>query len=332
MKTTYSQLSIEEREKIQKGLWQKQSIRTIASELGRSPSSISREINRNLPPQHILYTPRLAHQRARLTIKNRGKRLRLKSSFIRQYVITKLRADYSPEQIAGRLRLDHPGSKVSPEAIYQYIYAQYFRDGFGACHGLDLRPYLKRYHRVRKRKHRLYPSEVGLIPGRISIEDRPVIVDQRTRFGDWEGDSLISRKSLAGLNSLVERKSGLLFLSKLTSVSKSETTKVVITRLKSVPSRLRQTLTFDNGKENAGHKDMKRELNMDIYFAHAYCSSERATNENTNGLVRHYLPKGTDFATVSERQIKLIERKLNSRPRKRLKFKTPLEVFKEVLH
>lgn len=154
----YAQLSIEERERIQTGLWQHQSIRTIAFELGRSPSSIARELTRNYPRENKVYTPRLAHERVQKTIVLRGKRPRLKTPLIRRYVIAKLKADYSPEQIAGTLPAQHPGCSISPEAVYQFIYSQYHRGGYGACHGLDLRKYLKRKHRYRRRKLVPYPS------------------------------------------------------------------------------------------------------------------------------------------------------------------------------
>ena len=214
--------------------------------------------------------------------------------------------------------------------IYQFIYSQYRRDGFGECVGLDLRKYLKRKHRVRRPRHNPFPKETGKIPDPISILERPTAVEQRVRFGDWEGDSMISRKSLVGLNTLVERKSGYVMISKLRQVSKDQTAQTVIKRLKQVPTEYRQTLTVDNGSENAGHKEIKANLGIDVYFARPYCSNDRATNENTNGLIRHYLPKGTDFATVHPNTIRAIERKFNNRPRKRLKWKTPHEIFKGV--
>lgn len=326
----YQQLSIEEREKIQLGFWAKKSIRTIAEELGRSPSSISRELRRNFPAEHKVYAPRLAQSRAVATIVLRGKRPRLKNPFIRSYVITSLKKDFSPEQISGRLTDEHPEYSISPEAIYQFIYAQYRRDGFGECIGLDLRKYLKRRHKVRRPKHNPFPKETGKIPDTVSILERPPIVDQRARIGDWEGDSIISRKSLAGLNTLVERKSGYVMISKISAVGKEETATVVTKRLKDVSVNYRQTLTLDNGKENAGHKEIKTSLGIDVYFARPYCSNDRATNENTNGLIRYYLPKGTDFAKIHTNTIKAIEGRLNNRPRKRLRWKTPHEIFRGV--
>lgn len=326
----YAQLNIEEREKIQKGLWQKQSLRSIAYELGRSPSSISRELKRNSTPTNQLrYTPRLAQERAQQTIVTRGIRPRLKYSFIRRYVIKKLKADYSPEQIAGSLALDYYDHSISPEAIYQFIYAQYLRSGYGHCIGLDLRKYLKRKHKVRKPKKSPFPKETGRLQGITRIAERPKVVAERSRIGDWEGDSMVSKKSLAGLNTVVERKSGYVKITKLNRVTKVETTRAVTKALEHLPHH---TLTVDNGKENSGFKEIETALTTKVYFANPYHSWERGTNENTNGLIRHYLPKGTDFAGVHPNTLKSIERKLNNRPRKRLGYKTPHQVINEVLH
>lgn len=329
MNKPYQQLSIEERESIHQGLWQKQSIRTIAAGLGRSPSTVSREIRRNVPPQQRRYTPRLAQARATTTICQRGQRPRLKDPWIQDYVVQKLQEDFSPEQIAGRLHLDYAQYSISPEAIYQFIYAQYYRGGYGQCHGLDLRHYLKRRHKQRRRNHVPYPSERGSIIGRISIDERPAVVDQRLEQGHWEGDSIVSRTSVDGLNTLVERVSGLVHITKIANSTKVETTRAVLTRLRVLPHHLRQTLTLDNGHENAGHRELTTQLGMAIYFAHPYHSWERGTNENTNGLIRYYLPKGTDFATIPVERIQWIEQRLNHRPRKRLGWKTPAEVFNQ---
>lgn len=325
----YQQLAIEERETIQIGLWEGKSIRSIAFELGRAPSTVSREISKNIPPKQRRYAPRLAHRRAKEKIKKRGQRKRLKDDFIRYYVVEKLKEDYSPEQIAGRLKLEHPEYIISHEAIYQFIYAQYHREGYGDCRGLDLRKYLKRKHKVRKRKYILFKSGQGQLKNRTLIDERPKEVEERKVRGHWEGDSLISRKSYVGLNSLVERVSGLVFITKIKNGKSAETTKAVVKRLSKVPLELRKTLTLDNGSENGGHEDVARQLKLNCYFAHPYHSWERGTNENTNGLIRYYLPKGTDFAKVKDEKIQDIEKKLNARPRKRLGFRTPLEVFNQ---
>jgi IS30 family transposase len=323
----YKHLSIEEREKIQELLWQKTSIRDIAKVIGRSVSSISREINRNVPLFRCIYTPRLAHEKALEKRKSRGRKLRLKSMFIRRYVIDHLKMKYSPEQIAGRLTLEYPNEKISHEAIYQYIYHQVYRVGHGYIKPFhhDLRIYLKRRRKRRIAKGMRRCQRIFKHKG-ISIEERPKEVEKRKVLGHWEGDSMVSMKSTVGLNTLVERKSGLVLISKIKNKTKEETSNTVINRLKYITCK---TLTLDNGTENFGYEEIQKELQISCYFAHPYCSGERGTNENTNGLIRHYFPKGTDFALIGEETIQAVERALNNRPRKRLGWKTPLEVFNE---
>jgi len=325
----YSQLGIEDREMIQAGLWRGLSLREIARGLGRNPSTISRELARNIKGEQRRYAPRMAQQRAEERIRKRGKRPRLKHRHIRDYVKEKLREDYSPEQIAGTLPIEHPPYTISPEAIYRFIYAQYRREGWGRCVGEDLRMYLKRKHRVRKPKFVPFTEEKGPIKNRVFIDERPAEVGHRTVVGHWEGDSMVSRKSLVGLNTLVERVTGLVLITKIQNTTAEETMRVVIQRFMPVPEQLRKTLTVDNGHEHARHKEITGKLGTKVYFAHPYHSWERGTNENTNGLIRWYLPKGTDFATVSEERIGDIEHRLNTRPRKRLGWRTPLDVFNQ---
>lgn len=320
----YKHLSIEEREKIQELLWQKTSIRDIAKVIDRSASSIGREIKRNKPEVFNRYTPRLANEKALEKRKSRGRKLRLKSFFIRRYVVSHLRIGYSPEQIAGRLKLEYPNERISHEAIYQYIYNNinnnYIKKG-----NIDLRIYLKRRHKRRIIKGMRKGQRIFKHKG-ISIEERPREVEKRKILGHWEGDSMVSMKSTVGLNTLVERKSGLVLISKIQNKTMEETANTVINRLKDIPCK---TLTLDNGSENFGFEEIQKELHISCYFAHPYCSGERGTNENTNGLIRHYFPKGTDFATIGEEAIQAVEWALNNRPRKRLGWKTPLEAFNE---
>jgi transposase, IS30 family len=323
----FKQLTIEEREIIQEMWWKKESVREIARRLSRSPSSISRELKKNFPLKKR-YTPRLAHERALKNRTRRGRTLRLKNQFIRRQTIDWLKEGYSPEQISGRLKLEYSES-ISHEAIYQYIYSQVHREGYGYMkHGYhDLRQYLKRRHKRRQKKGMRKSEKVPKFNG-ISIEKRPKEVEKRKTIGHWEGDSIVSRKSTIGLNTLVERKTGLVFISKIKNGTAQETSKAVIKRFESIPSPHRRTLTIDNGSENADWETIEESLHMKTYFAHAYCSGERGTNENTNGLIRWYFPKGTDFATISDDDIIRVENALNGRPRKRLGWKTPLEAFK----
>lgn len=329
----YKHFTIEEREKIQEMFWRKKSIRAIARQLKRSPSSVSREIKRNLPRERFCYTPRLAYARALAKRSCRGREKRLKNDTIRSYVVAHLKQGWSPEQIAGRLPKEKPGESISHEAIYQYIYAQFYRSGYGTLKKgkEDLRCYLKRRHKRRIPKGARRCQRVKK-PDRPSIEERPKSVEKRTRLGHWEGDRLESGKSKDGLNTLVERVSGFVLITKTKDATAAVTNKVMSQRLRFLPQKLRQTLTLDNGSENMGWRKLESHLpGLSCFFAHPYCSFERGTNENTNGLIRWYLPKGTDFAMISDQEIKRIERALNNRPQKKLNYQTPVEVFNKHL-
>lgn len=323
----FKHFSIEEREKIQELLWQKTSVRGIAKTLGRSPSSVAREINRNIPLQRS-YKPRVAEERALEKRKCRGRKLRLKNGFIRRYVVTHLKEGYSPEQIAGRIKFEGKGT-VSHEAIYQYIYSLVHRDGHGemrkAYH--DLRPYLKRRHKRRAKKGMRKRQRVWRPYGH-SIDKRPKIVERRSRVGDWETDSVESKNHLPGLNTLVERKTGYVCITRLLSRSAEATRETIARRLLSFPAF---TVTADNGPENAEWQELEAKAGVSCYRAHPYHSWERGTNENTNGLIRWYFPKGTDFRIISDEEIARVELALNCRPRKRLGWKTPLEAMSVAL-
>ncbi len=323
----YKHLTIEERETIQLMLWQKKSIRAIAKRLNRNPSSISREIKRNKPPQRNVYTPRLAHVKAVKNRSKRGREKRLKNKYIRDYVIKHLKLGWSPEQISGTIN-DSIGETISYEAIYQYVYIQIHRNGYGypklGC--VDLRPYLARRRKRRNQKggRKSYRIDKGPLP---SIEDRPEEVELRLNVGHWESDLIVSKQSKFKLKTVNERFSGLVFIEKVANGTIEESNKAVIKRLSNIPNKQRKTLTMDRGSENLGYKEIEEKLNMDCFYAHAYASWERGCNENLNGLIRRYLPKKTDFRTISNKQIKQIEYLLNTRPRKRLGYKTPYEVF-----
>lgn len=325
----YKHLTIEEREKIQELLWQKFSVREIAKALDRSPASVSREIKRNGPELMKRYTPRMANQRAMEKRKSRGRKLRLKSGFIRRYVVAGLKAGLSPEQIAGRLKLEYRLS-ISHEAIYQYIYAQVNKEGRGLIkiHRHDLRQYLKRRHKYRV-KQGMRKGERVFRPKGPCIDERPKEVETRKMLGHWETDSMVSRKSSVGLNTLVERKTGLVFITKIKNGTSEETKEAITQRLSTLPKDYRKTITSDNGSENALYDEAQEKLDILWFFAHPYHSWERGTNENTNGLIRWYFPKGTDFEKIPDETVQAVESALNNRPRKRLEWKTPLEAFNE---
>lgn len=323
----YKHFTIEEREIIQEMLWRKQSIRAIAKKLNRSPSSISREIKRNNPPKRNIYTPRLANERAIKNRSNRGREKRLKNDNLRDYIIKHLKLGWSPEQIARAVE-DEISESVSHEAIYQYIYAQIHRDGYGYpkpnCE--DLRPYLARHRKRRMKKgmRKSYRTEKGPLP---SIDKRPKEVELRLDVGHWEDDLIVSKQSSIKLKTINERFSGLVFIKKIKNGTIEESNKAVIKRLSIIPHQYLKTLTMDRGSENLGYKEIENVLGLDCFYAHAYSSWERGCNENLNGLIRRFLPKKTDLRTVSNDEINKIEYLLNSRPRKRLGWKTPYEVF-----
>lgn len=324
----YNHFTIEERENIQRLVWQKVSVRSIAKSLGRSPSSVSREINRNIPAARRVYTPRLAHERALKQRKSRGRKDRLKSQKLRAYVISHLKLGWSPEQIAATSR-KAVGLAISHEAIYQYIYFQ-FRDRYILKHGCeDLRPYLawRRKRRAFKGGRKPYRIDKGPLP---TIDDRPAEVNARSVLGHWEDDCIVSRATADRLKTINERVSGVVFIAKIKDGTIQETNMAVRRRLRPVPKIFRKTLTRDRGSENMGYLELENNLGIKCYFAHAYHSWERGSNENTNGLIRRFLPKKTDFSLVTDEEVRRIEYLLNSRPRKRLGWRTPYEVFLEL--
>lgn len=328
---TYKHLSVEERELLQLLWWERRSVRTIANVLGRSPSSISRELGRNFPPEHDVYTPRLAHERALKKRKSRGRKERLKNEEIRHYVIAHLKLRWSPEQIAGRIKRDM-GESISHEAIYQFIYAQIHRHGHGPVKPgrLDLRPCLRRKKKRRTPKGFRKCQRV-LKPKGISIDFRPQIVAEKGRIGDWESDTVESKDRRAGVNTLLERKTGFFLVTKLPNKTANATEAAIWNRLSEFPEEARLTITFDNGTENSNWQNLETENNLRCFFAHPYHSWERGANENANGLLRDYFPKKTDFTIVTKEEFAYVERELNDRPRKRLGWLTPKEAMSVAL-
>lgn len=327
----YKHISVEEREVIQEGLWKGRSIRSLARELGRSHSALVRELQRHKSPEKGLYHPRAAHEKALAKRKSRGRHERLKNERIRTFVVVQLKRRRSPEQIAGIIKKEL-GETISHEAIYQFIYVQVHREGYGwvrpRCE--DLRPYLRR-RRKRRVPHGARRGQRVLKPHGPSIEVRPAIVDRRTRIGDWESDTVESRDHAPGINTLVERKTGLVFITKLKDKSGAATRSAIEKRLSVVPASAKKTITMDNGPENRDWRPLEATIGAQCFFAHPYSSWERGTNENTNGLIRDYFPKGTDFRTVSDEEIAFVERELNERPRKRHGWLTPLQVWSGAL-
>lgn len=327
----YKHLTIEEREIIQRGLWDKKSMRQIAKEIGRPHSSVSREINKNLPHERRVYTPRLAQHRALENRKNRGRKDRLKNDSVRLYVVNHIKERWSPEQIAGRMKMDI-GETISHEAIYQFVYDQVYRNGHGDIKPdhEDLRVYLRRRRKRRIHKNSRRCQRI-FKPKGVSIDERPPVVNLRSRIGDWEGDSVEGADHKSGINTLVERKVGYVFITRLKDKTSASTVSAVVSRMNILPDKAKQTLTVDNGPENSDYEKLEKDTGLSVFYAHPYCSGERGTNENTNGLIRDYFPKKTDFSKVTDEEIEKVEYDLNMRPRKRLGWKTPLEALSGAL-
>ncbi|MCK4334104.1 IS30 family transposase [candidate division WOR-3 bacterium] len=227
-------------------------------------------------------------------------------------MIAKLKEDWSPEQISGRIGIDHPGLSVSHEAIYQYIYHPFTPDRE------ELIGCLRRSHRRRNKKGAAPDKHKPKIVNRIGIEHRPPEADTRNEFGHWEADTLVSRKSLVALVSLVERKSRRLILEKIDRKTARQTSQAIINRLFGFPKDALRTITFDNGTEHADHQDISKATNIQCFFCDLYSAWQRGTNEHTNGLVRGYLPKGTDFSKITEEEIAWIDRRATYTEQSRL--------------
>jgi IS30 family transposase len=287
---------------------------SIASVLGVSQSTVSRELRRNRGQRGYRFKQAEAKAQARQAIRRKPRKL---TASVRRKVEAKLRQmRWSPEQISGWLR--DQGIKLSHERIYQMIW-QDKRDGGNLWRSLRRRG--KRYNkRAGKNAGR------GLIPNRIDISDRPAIVARKARLGDWEGDTVASAGHKGGLLTLVERKSLLTKISKLRRSTARATQRATVRRLKPIGNFV-HTITFDNGKEFAAHQGIAHALTAKIFFATPYHAWERGLNENTNGLIRDFFPKGTDFSTISNAEVAKVERLLNARPRKSLGFRSPQEVF-----
>lgn len=286
--------------------------RHIARALGVHPATISRELRRNIRLRG--YRPSMAHDLAMRRRAIPRKRTKL-TPRVRSRLAHYLRKRWSPEQISGRLR--SLGSlSIGRQTIYTLIERDRIRGG-------TLYRFLRRGGR-RYRHHRT--ADNRLFRDRISIDQRPAVVNERSRLGDWEADTIISPDRGAVLLSLVERCSRLTLLAKVQSKRASPLTQSMIRLLAPLKAKV-LTITSDNGTEFACHKRISRRLDAGFYFAHAYKAWERGLNENTNGLVRQYLPKDSSFADVSPQQVSAIMVALNHRPRKCLGYKTPVEVF-----
>lgn len=323
---TFHHLTLEAREKLYG--WQKEglSLRAIAKKLGRSHTSLSRDLRRNAKYGNS-YLPCRAQKKAdKRTLKQRRK-APLKNSQVYLYVREHLRSGWSPEQIAGRLPLDHPEETIDDETIYRYIYQKDYY-----VKREKLWKYLTLRWKKRMSKGGRHVQKDSRISEAVSIDKRPKIVEKRKQVGHWESDNVIGKiTDKTALSTIVERVLKVTLISKLEAKTAEAKIKALFVKMAILPDDLRKTMTVDNGSENAHHKQITESLGMDVYFCHAYHSWEKGTNENTNGRLRRYIPKGISIDTISEEAIAAIEWKLNTTPRKCLGFKTPYEALQEYL-
>ena len=308
--TGYQQLTREQRYQIYALKKEGHNRTQIARNVGVHKATIGRELTRNLGERG--YRPKQADELAQARQKQRV-RPRITVAQWSQ-VEDLLRHEWSPEQISGRLKLEGQ-ARISHERIYQYVYADKRAGGT-----------LSRHLRCRKQRRKRYGtySRRGLIPNRVLIDQRPQVVEHKARLGDWEADTIIGQHHRLAIVSLVERKSKFVRLAKVRRNTAKSVANAMTRQLQSLEVK---TITSDNGREFAHHQHIAAHLSADFYFAHPYSSWERGVNENTNGLVRQYFPKKSDFSKITDRQINKVVDRLNQRPRKTLGYKTPNEVF-----
>lgn len=321
---------MEEREEISRGLGQGAALRDIARTLERHVSTISREIRKG-SSNRWLYRAARAERRAIRCARQRkaGRRKLFEQPHLIGVVHAKLRERWSPEQIAQWLQQTYGDVRmhIAAETIYTYLYVL----PRGTLKQELLRALRRGHKRRRCRSQR--PREITRpLEDMLSIEERPADVANRTVPGHWEGDLLIGKNRQSCLGTLVERTTRTVLLVPLQSKRAEEVRARFAEEIRQLPQHMRLTLTYDQGREMAEHKLFTKATNMQVYFAHPASPWERGTNENSNGLIRQFFPKGTDFRKVSRHEIKHVQHLLNGRPRKVLGFRTPYEVMRELLH
>lgn len=326
MSKSYHRMSLAEREELSILYAQGEGLRAIARTLNRSPSTISRELARNRTG--FYYRAVTAQRKAERRCYRKPRKL-VVDGRLRHTVLSLLRKQWSPAQIGDHLSRVHPNEprlQVSAETIYSYLYV--------LPRGELRRELLHhlRQHRKNRRPRSRGTDRRGQIPEMISIEERPPEVADRTIPGHWEGDLILGRRHQTALGTLVERTTRTVLLVRLPARDATSVRQAFARKLRHVPKQMRLSLTYDRGKEMAEHKLFTRDTQMKVYFAHPQSPWERGTNENTNGLIRQYFPKGTDFNEVSAYQIRKVQDRLNGRPRKVLNAQTPFEAFNQLLH
>jgi len=289
----------------------------IARDLNRHVSTIRRELSRNTGLKG--YRPQQTNRLAQNRLSTKPKAIKLTDE-LKQQIITQIQQDWSPEQIQGRWQAEGIAVTVCPATVYRFIYAD------PELHQ-QLKPHLRHKKRYKQRTGKT--EQRGQIKNRVSIDERPSVVELKERLGDWEADTVIGQGHQGVLVTLTERVTKLELIAAVPSKHAEGVTQAIINLLTPYRSTLK-TITFDNGKEFAFHERISEALKVDTYFAHPYHSWERGLNENHNGLIRQYLPKGMPLNKVTQDDVNTIANKMNQRPRKLLGFKTPEEVYTEM--
>jgi IS30 family transposase len=310
----YKQLTREQRYQIEALKKEGFLNKAIAQNLNVAASTISREFRRNTGQRG--YRPKQAHQKAVERRLEAVKAIKMTPPLI-QLIEEKIRFDCSPEQISGTLKLEN-NIAISHETIYQHVWQDRKRGG-------DLYLHLRQAYKKRRKKY-ASKDKRGQIKNRVSIEERPPEVEDKARIGDFEIDTVIGKNHQGALVTIVDRKSKFTLIKKVESKHAEGVTAALIELLEPYKGSI-HTITADNGKEFAGHEEVAQALGANVYFAHPYCSWERGLNENTNGLIRQYFPKGTMFENITPEEISNVMYRLNNRPRKTLNYRTPHAVF-----
>lgn len=330
-KGKYKQLTNAEREEISRWLANKRAPGAIAKHLGRSRSTISREIKRNSGKTG--YRAFGASRRAKEAAASRrkGKSKLSKNKRLHDYVLKSLKKEWSPEEISERIKIEYPldmTMRISHEAIYRYIYV--------LPRGTLKQSLIKALRQERKYRRQQKTGKTeekrGKIANMLSIEERPAEVADRSVPGHWEGDLILGKYKRSALGTLVERTTRYTILVPLGNKKDAITVRHAFAKaFQSLPAALKKSMTYDQGKEMSEHQQFTIDTGIEVYFAHPGSPWERGTNENTNGLIRQYFPKGTDFSEISEEEITLVQSKLNDRPRKALNFCKPDEVINNLV-
>lgn len=329
MTNKYCRLSFAEREEISKGIFAKESFSDIARRLDREVSTISNEVHIQVKRRHWCYSAIKGQELADNKRKTQGRKKKLDGNErLLSYVQAKLRKDWSPEEIAQRLKLDYANDmtmRISHETIYQYLYCL----PRGELKK-ELMKGLRQERKLRLDRKAIHLRRPG-IKDIISISERPKEAEDRIIPGHWEGDLIVGKMHQSAIGTLVERTTRLTLLVPLKEKDAVSVSKAFALAFKRIPKQFTKSLTYDRGTEMAEHRQFTKETKIQVFFADPHSPWQRGTNENTNGLIRQYFPKGIDFKTVSLAAIKKAENRLNSRPRKALGFYTPSECFYELI-